>query len=131
MKILVFEDDQSLANLLKVTLVKKGHDVSVFSDPTACPVYLNHEAICPRETPCADVVISDYKMPNMTGLDFYKLQRCRGCKALDKNKALITGSKITDALKKEIEDLGCHYIKKPFRITEVTEWVDSCEERLN
>ena len=131
MKILVIEDDQSLANLLKIALTQKGHEVLIYSDPTACPVYIDHASLCARETPCADVIISDYILPNMSGLDFYKIQRGRGCKALDQNKALITGSAITDEIKKDMEELGCHFIKKPFTIAEVIQWVDTCEKRLD
>ena len=130
MVILVIEDDQSLANFLKIALTQKGHNVLIFSDPTACPQYLNHESLCSKETPCADVIISDYMLSNRSGLDFYKIQRKHGCKALDANKALITGAAITNEIKKDMEELGCHFIKKPFKVAEVTEWVDACEKRL-
>ena len=130
LRIIIFEDDQSLANLIKQVLLQKGHDVRVFSDPTSCPVYRDHDTECPKSTPCADVIISDHMMPNMTGLDFLKFQRMRGCKALDENKALITGSAMHADLKHAIDELGCHYIKKPFRIAEILKWVDECAERL-
>lgn len=131
LRIIIFEDDPALVELLKQLLVHKGHDVNVFPDPTTCPVYRNHETDCPRNSPCADVIISDHMMPNMTGMDFLKLQRLRGCKASDKNKVLITGKVIDDDLKKAIDELGCHYIKKPFRVAEILKWVDECAERLD
>lgn len=130
LRILVLEDDPSLANLIKLTLVQKGHEVQVFSDPTRCPVYRDHETQCPNRTACADVIISDQMMPNMTGLDFLQLQRMRGCKALDENKAIISGSIMDAELKKTINELGCHFIKKPFRVGTVVEWVDECAMRL-
>ena len=130
LRIIIFEDDQSLANLIKLVLLQKGHDVQVFSDPTLCPVYRDHDTECPKSAPCADVIISDHMMPNMTGLDFLKLQRMRGCKAPDENKALITGSAMHADLKNAIDELGCHYIKKPFKIVEIIKWVDECAERV-
>lgn len=131
MKIIIFEDDESLANLLEQMLTLKGHTVHCFPDPTVCPIFKDHEKKCPKDKPCADVVISDYMMPNMTGISFFKLQRERGCKALDSNKAIVTGSVIDADMKEEIKELGCHYFKKPFRVAEILDWVDECEKRLH
>jgi CheY-like chemotaxis protein len=131
LRILIFEDDPALAALLKQVLLQKGHDVHVFSDPTSCPVYRDHESECPQNTACADVIISDHMMPNMTGVDFFRFQRMRGCKAPDENKVLITGTAIHADLKKAIDELGCHFIKKPFKVAEILKWVDECAERVN
>jgi CheY-like chemotaxis protein len=130
LRIIIFEDDSALASLLKHVLMQKGHDVLVFPDPTACPVYTVHETVCQRKTPCADVIISDHMMPNMSGIDFFKLQRKRGCKALDANKALITGAAISDYMKHAVDELGCHFIKKPFKVAKIVEWVGECAERV-
>lgn len=130
LKIIVFEDDPALANLIKQVLIPHGHDVHVFSDPTVCPIYRDHKVECPKKSQCADVIITDHMMPNMSGLDFLKFQRMRGCKALDANKALITGSKMHADLKHGIDELGCHYIKKPFKIAEIVKWVGECSERI-
>ena len=130
LRILVFEDDSSLANLVKFSLVQKGHEVQIFSDPTLCPVYLNHAMQCPSPTACADVIITDQMMPNMTGLEFLKFQRMRGCKALDENKAIITASVMNAEMKESINQLGCHYIRKPFHVATVIKWVDECAMRL-
>ena len=118
-----------MANLIKRILLTSGHAVQVFPDPTGCPVYRDHGTECTRKTPCADVIISDQKMPNISGLDFFKLQRTRGCKAQDKNKALITAAEIPARLKKDMDAFGFHYIKKPFRIHDILRWIDECAER--
>ena len=127
---MIFEDDPALAALLKQALLHKGHDVQVFSDPTACSAYRDNKFQCPQDSPCADVIISDYMMPNMTGIDFLEFQRKHNCKALDENKVLITGSVMNPELKAAIAELDCHYIKKPFRVTEILRWVDECVERV-
>jgi len=131
LQIIIFEDDESLAKLLEQILVLKGHSVQCFPDPTVCPIYKDHEKKCPKNTPCADIVISDYMMPKMNGIAFFELQRKRGCKALDANKAIITGSVIDSDMKEAIDELGCHYFKKPFRVAEVLVWVEECEKRLS
>ena len=131
LRILIFEDDPALAALLKQMLLQKGHDVHVFSDPTSCPVYRDHERECPQNTACADIIISDHMMPNMTGVEYYRLQRLRGCNTPSENKVLITGTVIHADLKNAIDELGCHLIKKPFNATEILKWVDECAERIN
>jgi len=131
LKIIVFEDDPTLTKLLTVTLQQKGHIVEVYNNPTMCPVFQDHENNCPMGKPCADVIITDQMMPKMTGIDFLILQRKRGCQALDANKAIITGAAINDDTLQEIEGLGCKLFRKPFRISELCDWVEECAERLS
>lgn len=130
MKIVVFEDEPASATMVETMLVHSGHEVHVFPDPTLCPIYRDHGAQCPKNSPCADVLISDYQMPEMTGLEFFMLQRKRGCKALDQNKALVSGTSVNKSMRHDIEELGCHFIKKPFKMTELLDWVDECAQRL-
>lgn len=130
LRVIILDDDPGISLLLEVALTKLGHHVLTFPDPTACPVYTAHETVCQRKTPCADVIISDHMMPNMSGIDFFKLQRKRGCKALDANKALITGAAINDYMKHAVDELGCHLIKKPFKVAKIVEWVEECTERV-
>ncbi len=130
LKIVVFEDDSDFAEMLAIILVRTGHDVHVFSDPFVCPIYRDHGSCCPKNSPCADVLISDNRMPKITGLDFFKLQRERGCKALDQNKVVISGSVLDEEMRRDIEGLGCHFIRKPFKMNELLVWVDECARRL-
>lgn len=130
LRIIIFEDDPSLTKLLFLTLTKEGHSVQTFNDPTACPVYKDHGKECPKDKACADVIITDLMMPNMTGIDFLLLQRERGCKAQDHNKALISGAALTEETKRTINELGCKFFKKPFKISELIAWVDECAKRV-
>lgn len=132
LKILVFDQEHSLRELLRTTLAAHGHEVMAFSDPIVCPLYgnlLNEQCCCPRERPCADVVLIDIKMPSISALDFLKLQRRRGCKALDANKAVMSAS-MTKDLEEAIQEFGAHHIKKPFHLTEIKSWIKECAGRL-
>ena len=130
LKIIVLEDDPSLAALLKKVLLLRGHDVHVLSGSSFCPVVCGHKTECPKSTPCADVIISDHRMPTITGVEYFNLQKRVGCKIPDENKALITGSVMFTDLTKTVNELGCHFIKKPFKIEQIFKWVDECAERL-
>lgn len=132
LKVMVFDPDVSLRQLLKIFLVGLGHEVQVYKDPSACPIYSNlqdNKCCCPRERACADVVFANFKLPTMNAVDFLKLQRARGCKALDANKAVMSAS-VTRAMEQAMANFGCHHIKKPFRLAEIKEWVEQCKERV-
>lgn len=129
LRIIVFEDDLDIMALLKDSLSAIGHHVLTFSDPTACSVFNNQDKKCPQQLPCADVVISDIMMPKVTGIDLFKLMRTRGCKALDKNKALMSADLKPEQIR-DIQELGCHFIKKPFKLAEIIRWLEECAERV-
>jgi len=130
LRIIVFEDDPGLVTLFKRVLEHKGHDVHVFPDPTYCPAVHPDAGQCKVESRCADIVITDHVMPNLSGADLLLLQRMRGCKAMDENKAIITGTLINEDLMAAVLDLGCKLFKKPFKIAELLEWVEECGNRL-
>ena len=132
LKIMVLEQNQVLRELLRTYFSEHGHDVLTFSDPTACPLYgkrLDEQCFCPKESPCADVVLADFSVPGINALDFLKLQQRRGCKVLDANKAVMSAS-MTKVLTKAIEELGCHYIEKPFHLAGIGKWLEDCAARV-
>ena len=130
LRIIVLENDPTLAGLLQLSLENKGHTVKVFDNPEACPIFKKHEQKCPKDDPCADVIITDLMMPNISGIDFLTIQRRRGCKAPDANKAIISGAAISEEQQKAIDELGCKFFKKPFRLIELVQWVDECAKRV-
>jgi DNA-binding response OmpR family regulator len=132
LRILVFDQEHSLRELLKTFLKQYGHEVSVYSDPTVCPLYqklTDESCCCPRERACADAMLVDINTPRINAFEFFKLQRSRGCKALDANKAVMSAY-LTSALDQAMTEFGCHHIGKPFRLREIREWIDECAARL-
>ena len=129
LRIIIFEDDEVLSDLLRKVLQNDGHEVLTFSDPTVCPVLQNYKAKCPQKHPCADVVISDIKMPNMDGIELLNLLKSRGCKALDANKALMSADTSVEQ-RNAVKELGCHCFTKPFKLTDVTTWLETCASRV-
>ena len=130
LKVIVIEDDLAVSDLFKKMLQGFGCDVRTFPDPTACLVFGNFERDCPMDSPCTDVLITDVMMSNMNGIKLLRLQRKRGCKALDANKAVMSAT-TTPQLRAAVEELGCHFFKKPFKLSEVKQWLNECAERIH
>jgi CheY-like chemotaxis protein len=131
LRVIVIEDDPTISGLFKKVLQGYGCDVRTFPDPTAaCAVFCSPECDCRMEQPCTDALITDMVMPNMNGLDLLRLQRKRGCKALNANKALMSAI-TTPQQQAAVAELGCHFFRKPFNLSEVKQWIKECAERIH
>ena len=130
LRVIVFEDNQAVSDLFKKMLQGFGHHVLTFSDPTVFHVCRDPECEYHEDSSCADALIVDIMMPNMNGIEFMKLQRERGCNILHENKALM--SAVTSPRQQAaVEEFGCHFFKKPFKISEVKKWLEECAERIH
>lgn len=123
LKILIFENNQTILNRFKGMFKFKGHQVFSYSGLTACPLFKDTQCECPKDSPCADVLIADMALGRMTGLEFFEQQRKRGCKTPDGNKLLLV-EEITAEQKRAISNLGCGFIKKPFNEYDVAKWME-------
>jgi YesN/AraC family two-component response regulator len=76
------------------------------------------------------MIITDFQMPKMNGLQLLKAQTERGCKIDIRNKAVISG--YIDGSNNHIMDtLGCSYFSKPFQFKELSGWLADCEKRID
>ncbi|HEY6839545.1 MAG TPA: hypothetical protein VI389_12450 [Geobacteraceae bacterium] len=131
LRVVIFEDDASLLLLLRHLLHRNNNfEVLGYSDPTMCPLYANPTCRCTREEACADILLTDNHMPNMTGLEFIHQQCLRGCKGIMKQKAVMSA----DLRPEDIalaEELGCRIFRKPFQAPELLNWVHACEADIS
>ncbi|MBI5073763.1 MAG: response regulator [Nitrospirae bacterium] len=127
---IIFDDEPSVIELLDAVLSRRGYEVMSFSEPVVCPIFENNSTVCASDYPCADVLITDFNMPNMTGIELLKKQMECGCRLSNRNKALISAC-LDDESQKALEQLGCSYLSKPFRLSELSLWLDDCERRID
>jgi CheY-like chemotaxis protein len=127
---IIFDDNAFIRELLENFLSMKGYEVFSYGEPVVCPLFLNDERHCHNDMPCADVIITDYKMPQMTGVELLNRQRERGCRLDIRNQALISGYVDDPDLHTNIDRLGCAFFSKPFHLRRLAEWIAECEERM-
>jgi DNA-binding response OmpR family regulator len=127
---IVFDDDEMVLDFLTDLLSIRNFDVLAFREPVVCPVYGEDNHSCDKPNLCADIMITDIRMPAMKGIDLIKKQIARGCKLDIRNKAVISGH-FDDNDSKMVKELGCSFIEKPFRPSVLLAWVEACEARIN
>jgi len=124
----VFDDDENIRTLLSTILMNRGYEVEAFADPKLCPLTLDQSCTCPHGLACCDFIISDLNMPHTSGLDFLETQKRKGCKV--ENMALISGG-WNPLLRRRARELGCQVFDKPFLISELHDWLEGCERRVD
>ena len=130
LKILIFDDDPDIRNLLQTALSSKGHEVTTCADPTEFPLFDKDYCPCDVESPCADILIADIVMPNVEGIEFFKILRKSGCIPLDKGNVAIMSGYLTIHYMNELNALNIHYFRKPFELNEIYTWIDQCKVRI-
>jgi DNA-binding response OmpR family regulator len=107
LNILLVDDDRNLVTTLSYGLRKAmGKGISV----AVC--FSSYEAFSMLAKEAFDLVISDFNLPGMSGLEFLNKIRQDHCETI---LVLITAYG-TDALEDEVHRLGIGYITKPFEL---------------
>jgi len=128
-RIIVLEDDEGSRKLLSLLLQQRGYEVVSASEPLGCPLYSDLDSACRHQFACGDFLLTDNRMPRMTGLQFIARQNERGCKGVVHNKAVISGTWGEDELA-TAEKLGCQIFTKPYRLADIFSWLNECGKTI-
>jgi len=120
LRICVFEDDPLVRRMLGTVLARWGHEVYDYPHPLAWPSAAEPECACTTEMACADAILSDVRMPGMSGFDFVTRQRGKGCKC--RHYALMSGA-WSQEQRAWARALGCRLLTKPFSLSDLNEWL--------
>ena len=107
LNILLVDDDQILATTLSHGLRKAMGEANSVLSCSSGP-----EAFAMLATQSFDVVISDFHMPGMSGLELLKKIR----QDYSETSLMLITAYGTDTLEEEVHQLGFGYITKPFEM---------------
>jgi two-component system response regulator PilR (NtrC family) len=104
-RILVVDDERSMRELLAIVLRREGYDVMLAEN--------GRDAVSALEKGPVDVLISDIKMPDMSGVEVL-----RAAKQIDQDilGIMITAFASTDTAVEAMRLGACDYLSKPFDI---------------
>lgn len=126
---IIFDDEPIVLDVMRLFFEFRGYETMLFREPVVCPVY-GDGAECTHLRPCGDIIITDFKMPKMNGIELLAAQAAHGCKVAPRNKALVSGF-IDDDSRKALEFLGVAFFYKPVEFNELESWVCECERRMD
>lgn len=127
----IFDDEVFILSMLREFFLMRGYEVLSYSDPsTLCPLFGMHGDACTYATPCADIMITDFAMPGVNGVELLEHQLGKGCLQRPGTKALISGYIDPDSLAK-VREMGCVFFPKPFSLYALSEWVYACEQQMD
>lgn len=122
-RIFLVDDYAEILRSTERLLRRAGHEVFTFSRPSLC-----ERCRCEEGHACTDIVISDVRMPEHTGLEFIENQRQKGCRAPYLALASGAWSKADFARAKELD---CQIFQKPFDIDALLDWVEECSAQID
>jgi DNA-binding NtrC family response regulator len=129
-RVIIIDDDIPVLEVLKFYFAAREYEVFTFERPAACPLHGWRMEACPEDRPCADIIITDYKMPIMNGAELLQRQTEIGCKVIVRNKAIISGY-IPNEHREKLARLGYMFFQKPLDFGALTTWVEECEMRVD
>ncbi len=126
----VIADEEIIVDLFKDFFSTRKYEVFSFTSPVVCPICEKNGNLCNTSYPCADVIITDFNMPDMNGLELLQEQSKHGCKLRKENKALMSGYLDKESYRK-VKQLGYAFFQKPIEFSEISAWLDECEKRVD
>ena len=129
-RIFIFEDNPMILLMLSDYLGAMDYEIISSVEPLSCPVYAEQSGRCDNLRPCTDILLTDFNLPGISGLDMILLQEQRGCRSSLKNKAVMSGN--TDKRSLTImEEKGIRYFQKPFKLSDFKLWLKECDSRID
>ncbi|MDB6029054.1 MAG: Multi-sensor hybrid histidine kinase, partial [Verrucomicrobiales bacterium] len=109
-KILILDDEQTIAELLSEMLNMLGHNPVVALHP--------NQALELIEVHEFDVILSDFRMPVMNGQQFHQ-RVAQNREALARKIIFLTGDIVNDETRSFLEAAGNPHLAKPFQLSDL------------
>ncbi len=117
--VLVLDDEPIVTSRVKPTLEKAGYNVEALTDSKMAMERIKKKRF--------DIIITDFKMKQFSGLDLLVLQKKLWP---DTEVIIITGYATMETAKKTLQSGGYDFISKPFRLNELRDVVNQAALKL-
>ena len=127
LRILIVDDEECIRDSMRIYFTEKGYDVVTLAHPNKCGGTEN--SLCHGREECADILIIDQWMPEMTGIEYLSRRHDWGCRSMGQHKALISAN-LSEQLCLQAMQLGCVVFEKPVRFEQIEAWMNkvvNCE----
>jgi CheY-like chemotaxis protein len=129
MKVMILDDDPLILSLLVNIFHRRGYEIVTYSNPTVCPLYSIEASPGHKDEICPSVIISDYDMPFVNGVEFIETLHRKGCRC--PHIALVSGSFPEQDNLDRVAKLGVKFFAKPLHGNLISDWLDQIETRLH
>ena len=116
-RILVVEDELQIRLLLQDILKALGHQVEIAGNGRIALGMIDNKNY--------DLIITDVKMPELSGSEFYAAIRRKGT-ALERKVIFVTGDLMNPETLNFVESTGRPWLGKPFDIDSITKTISEC-----
>jgi DNA-binding NtrC family response regulator len=114
-KIIIVDDEALIRQLIHDKLVKDGHSVSTFPNPLVALQAID------QENGAIDLIITDFKMPEMSGLDFVSIV---SSKYPSIPIIVISGYGTNDDITRFLKNGAYDYLAKPFALKDLVQAIE-------
>ena len=122
MKAVILDNDPVSLSLLANALHHSGYEVLAYSNPTECPLYSRKPCPCKTDLLCPDIIISDFDMPKVNGVEFIEALRRNGCHSA--HIALISSHLIPREMLERASKLDVKFFAKPLHRSQIEAWLN-------
>jgi DNA-binding response OmpR family regulator len=126
----VIDEEELIVDLFRDFFSARGYEVLSYTSPVVCPLRDEQGNLCNTDRPCADVIIVDFDLPGMNGLELLEEQSRHGCKLTRENKAVMSAGLDGESYRK-IRQRGYAFFQKPIDYSELSAWLEEREERMD
>jgi CheY-like chemotaxis protein len=119
----VFDDSDLFRTLFARIFLSKNIQVKSYPNPCHYFCIKSEVDTCPVPTACADFLLTDQKMPDMSGLEFLKRVKRMQCKIPDSRKAIISANWTEESFK-EAKQYSSHVFNKFDSKEKISLWIE-------
>jgi CheY-like chemotaxis protein len=116
-RILVVEDEPGIQHLFEDVLRSEGHQVETAGNGRAALDLMDHKEY--------DLIISDVKMPEISGPELYEAIKRKGS-AMEQRVVFVTGDLMNAETVQFVENTGRPWLRKPFDIDSIARTISDC-----